>query len=967
MGEAEFTEAMQTEVLAPVVVKPITGSHLNEDFLGIAQPLDAVGRETVKALGALHVRDLVGSLAHNVGNVGHIGLFNQVSGASGQVGMNLRNLGMGSTLTLINGRRSAFTDYDQHGEGYVDLAGLMPSIAIDRVEIMRGGASAIYGSSADAGVVNFITRRGVEGIEARLDYGEDDDTGKQSDTLFEALAGLQTEHLDLQLAVSYLRREPLSIGDRYAEFGRSLISTSSQLGSRIPLAPLQADPDSFFHSRPSGQFGEDHDLDCILAASLDGPWRGLGVIRTADGSRCTYDLSGFYDLVAKESNTKIHFAGYYHPAENLEFDVEFTYTDNDFESSSAPLPYPTPIRLEADHPGLILDANRRGILPVPYLITNQFPGGGSAGTPKADTHIRRNFIRASAGMNTEIAIAAQPWSMDLRLTWSERQFSARDLADSIASRVQAAAEGFGGVGCARDSGTPGSGNLGQGECYYYNPFATAYLDPNTGAPWDLSDTLDWEVDPSLSVQEAAALYGNSADLLDWLAAVRRQEIEDRQILLDFKVAGGLFGAAQIALGMQWRQDQIKVDWDDLYNANDYSLAYGAQDFSGKENISSAYVEFSWPILARLKVVATGRYERFNLTKHSSLNPMISLIYRPVDSLILRATAATSFQNPTITQVQGSWTSLVRSNDPFAEFNGAEFRPVLISGNPDLEPEKGRIYGAGLTLTPPLETAFGGLRLRLDVFHHAYENAIFRTNYQNLIARDVALRCPDGVNREPSLGRLCGVLGGVPHGLAEGLSDQVVRDQYGNLMHVGLSYANAQELNVSGLELDVRQQFGFGRLHRIAVHLAFMRMLQYELVDALGQKYDGLGKRNYRNDLGRPVPQGKGHLALHWSIGPNLLIATWNYVGGYRDDAPRDPVSANYVDAGAKIKAYTSLDLQYSLKLPAFSPLRDSPVITFGVRNIADAEPSAVRLDGAYDPSLHDPRGRTWYGGFLLRI
>ncbi|MDC0996195.1 TonB-dependent receptor plug domain-containing protein, partial [Pseudomonadales bacterium] len=146
-------------------------------------------------IGATDIKDVVSNMTFNSGSIG--GSANAFSGgdsSTGNANVNLRNLGNGATLVLINGKRTVATNFDNVGSGYVDLQGLVPNIALERVEVVKDGASALYGADAVAGVVNFITRDSFEGVEIQYDYGVDDETGEQSDSLISIIMGASSDN-----------------------------------------------------------------------------------------------------------------------------------------------------------------------------------------------------------------------------------------------------------------------------------------------------------------------------------------------------------------------------------------------------------------------------------------------------------------------------------------------------------------------------------------------------------------------------------------------------------------------------------------------------------------------------------------------------------------------------------------------------------------------------------------------------
>ena len=190
--------------------------------------------------GATDIKEIIRNLSFNSGSLG-VSATNWAGddSSTGNASVNLRNLGNGATLVLLNGRRTVSTSFDNSGSSYVDVQGLVPNIALERIEVVKDGASALYGSDAVAGVVNFITRRGFTGVELQADFSSDDETGEQQDLLFSGLAGMDGEWGYLNLAASYLDRGELTFADRFDRFGRSGLSSFGQPGRYVPQIPAQ--------------------------------------------------------------------------------------------------------------------------------------------------------------------------------------------------------------------------------------------------------------------------------------------------------------------------------------------------------------------------------------------------------------------------------------------------------------------------------------------------------------------------------------------------------------------------------------------------------------------------------------------------------------------------------------------------------------------------------------------------------
>ena len=206
LATAAAAQAQEASRVDDVVV---TGSRIagGERIASV----ETVARETVAAAGVADASQLVRLVTANSGSEAQVDQLNQPQ-SSGTAQFNLRNLGLGSTLVLVDGQRwtnSAVVATD--GSGFVDINSLVPLISLQRVEVVKDGASAVYGSDAVAGVVNFITRRGVERPEVSAKFAVADGS---EESLIEALSGFGLLGGDLTLAASHFHRSALGSDER---------------------------------------------------------------------------------------------------------------------------------------------------------------------------------------------------------------------------------------------------------------------------------------------------------------------------------------------------------------------------------------------------------------------------------------------------------------------------------------------------------------------------------------------------------------------------------------------------------------------------------------------------------------------------------------------------------------------------------------------------------------------------------
>jgi iron complex outermembrane receptor protein len=162
LASAMPAQAQENATIQEVVV---TGSRIAQPNLTSVSPVTAVGSDQIKIEGVTRVEDLINNLPQAFADFGG----NLSNGSTGTASVNLRNLGSQRTLVLVNSRRLMPGDPTQNAAASPDL-NQIPSALIERVEVLTGGASAVYGADAVAGVVNFIMNDKFEGVRLDAQY-----------------------------------------------------------------------------------------------------------------------------------------------------------------------------------------------------------------------------------------------------------------------------------------------------------------------------------------------------------------------------------------------------------------------------------------------------------------------------------------------------------------------------------------------------------------------------------------------------------------------------------------------------------------------------------------------------------------------------------------------------------------------------------------------------------------------------
>jgi outer membrane receptor protein involved in Fe transport len=564
------------------------------------------------------------------------------------------------------------------------------------------------------------------------------------------------------------------------------------------------------------------------------------------------------------------------------------------------------------------------------------------------------------------------WAFDASFTYSERDSQGR-ITDTKQQQMLLAANGLGGPNCDLVNGTAGVGG-----CQYWNPFFSAYFKPD-GTRQD---------DPTLI---------NTPELLNWMIGEVRSVAENKLTVFDMVFSGDLMelpaGTVGMAVGAQFRRDEVFFDADRDSNLNNYSFIYGAADYGAQEDVMAAFIEFAVPVTDRLELQVAGRMEDFEESDETTFDPKITAMFSATDSLTLRASAGTSFRVGSLLQRNGQSTALINIGDPFSG-TGLAFRPQIGSGNPDLKPEESTAWNLGLSWAPQ-EGMLEGLSVDIDYYNYNYDDLITLEGPSDLIARDTALRCPQGLNNVDGDGiPNCGLqTDGTVVTIGEGIPNQVIRDPANlQFLRVAPTYSNAQELDVSGLDFTVSYQWELGNLGMLNTALMGSWAREWDLTRADGSVIDGIGSRNFGTTIGRSLPEWKFNLSLGWMKDRHSAFALVRYIDSYEDNQAIDDPSGNdgrFVCLGSCVRAFsiglnsaigetpedldrnisswTTVDAQYSYELPAFGIQAEGSSVSIGGYNIFNRKPPRINFDGQFDPFVHDSRGAIWYARYTMKL
>ena len=326
---SQLTLAQQDDEADDVVIEEIitTGSRIRRDEFNSTSPVTIVGGQSILEMGVSNI----GEALRDQPSIG-TGGFNQSSilSGGGSTSIDLRNMGQGRVLILINGRRVAsFADALQNQAA--DLR-FVPTAMVDRVEILRDGASAVYGSDAITGVVNVILKKDFEGLEASLNTGAATE-GDGESYGFAMTMGTSTDRGSFIVGAEYRRQDILKQVDR--DWAFPAISTLNANG---------ANNGSFFS--PGGFFETDNNFFCTQPIAMGGNEiddvsQTTGCVSLAPRQNVSspdlvqfarYDYALQQDLIVPNEVLTGSVFGNYELAENVTAFLEFQYASRNGES-----------------------------------------------------------------------------------------------------------------------------------------------------------------------------------------------------------------------------------------------------------------------------------------------------------------------------------------------------------------------------------------------------------------------------------------------------------------------------------------------------------------------------------------------------------------------------------------------------------------------------------------------------------
>lgn len=609
----------------------VTGSRITRSIQAEqSTPMSSFDQSDLANIGANDVRDLIEVLPINAGSQNNSDNLSQ-NFTAGTSNVNLRGLGVSSTLVLLNGKRqvtsAAVTD---QGASFVDTASLVPALAVKRVEILKDGASAIYGSDAVAGVANFITRDDLEGSEFQVERRERVSDGSQDETKVDfAVGGYLGDSGHVLFAVSYLERSSLLLDE--VDWVKPANSSFGNPGSYV--IPSLADANN-----PNG----------LTIADPNCAANGGAVSNGSNGnSFCLFDFAPQVTAVPNENRLQGFARAKWDWNDATTAWAEFGFARNKISREVSPsFPVLNAPSILATHPNNPFgeDVSFRG---RPY----------GAGKPTEKNYYDHTTTRLAFGFEGELADDLY-WDVSYVSAQNDAILNPRDV---ITNNFQDALHGFGGKNCKSNDPL----DAGKDECSYFNTF-----DPNDPNNEALRDYIigDYIADAE-------------SEMRVFEAVISGEEL--------FEMENGSVG---FAVGFQYREESISYVYDSLTQQDSFGFLIGNQNFSGERDVKAVFAEILLPVAETLEINAALRYEDYGDAGGDTTDPKLSVLWYPTDELTFRTSISTSFRAPSVHQVKGAQTNFANITDP--NDGSTTFGGNRTIGDPNLVPETSTAFNFG---------------------------------------------------------------------------------------------------------------------------------------------------------------------------------------------------------------------------------------------------------------------------------
>lgn len=925
-----FAQAQQgsTEPSAQRVV--VTGSLISRTNTETPTPVQVLTAADIQRSGKTSVAELLTDLAAN--GAGTLGTGFAGAFANGASGISLRGLTVGATLVLIDGHRMApYPLSDDSQRSFVDVSSI-PFDAIESIEVLKSGASSLYGSDAIAGVINIKLKKNLKGTRVSAEYGDTEHGGGRTRraSISTGIGDLDVDGYNAFITAEYRKQDLIRAIDR-EQFGYANRDWRSRGGNDLTLGVPTSINDFLTPTNTPFLYNPAGANNPTGVANVDNPANYQFLGPNCDFAR--YRAGG--------CSVRDEFSNIQPPTENVnlmigmtkklseDWEVRFNgsmfqreSTNNRNGAATSPLAFnPTafngtttlvngvltprvgavPSTLFA--PGAQVGTNVTNGLGAPARLYGYIPGVG----PALETNNKSTATRFSA----DLVGSAYGWDVNAAIG---------------GTRVK--------------SELNYSGYVNRTNLYRALNNGTFNVLGNNGP-----DTLN-AVSPHFSNKIESTL--NYADL-----------IGSRELLSNFGA-----GPLAFAAGVHWHERKQNAPPSNL--TLNGAVASTSAFTIGDETNSAVFAELQATPIKNVEVGLAGRYDHYD-TYGNSFTPSANFKWTPIREFGLRGTFARGFRAPNPAEVgnAGSFFTFNAINDPILCTNGNRNTlgnvpsscgvnpPYVQTTNPDLQPEKSKSFTAGIIVEP-----MRGLNMTLDYYKIQIKNLIVTQAGNDPSFVPTWVRGP-AAPLDIATGVGTGRVTGIP--------------SVGPILYATSPYINAGSTETHGVEADIRYRWRLANeMGTVTANLSAAHVFGY-VTEVAGESYQLAGTQGPSSVGGATGnPKDRAQFTLGYNRGPLDVTATMNYTSGFSTIDPAlgetdcattgEHVGGRAYFAGVvqpanycQVRSFTVTNLNVAYKVT------DNLTIRGAILNLFDKEaPYDVATYGnagnqtSYNASLHQP-------------
>jgi len=802
----------------------VTGSNIKRADKEDSSPITVMTAKEITATGA----NTVAELLHNIPAFG-TGTANDIRDdngfSKGASTASLRNLGTSSTLVLLNGRRiaaSAYADPNQGKSTIYDLNSI-PVSAIARVEVFKDGASAVYGSDAIAGVINFITKDDYQGgeITASTSANDDGEFNRNNINGSFGFGDLETNRFNALLSFDVSQRGRTGIKDvkdieqdQYSAINYRLNDYSSYVSGNPFIFRQSAPGAGFSTTAAAGRYISNTTAGCNGKVITGGPEHGIGITNSSmltGRSFCSFDTNEYQEAQSKGTDVNLLSRITVKLGENVTSFTEVGFSRVEREYTGAPR------TIASTTPTTVFRVNG---LPTSYQLL--LPSG----------HPDNPY----AGYSAAAAF----------------RFVGTDASSETVNKTYRFLTGL--------KGTTGAFDWETGFLY------------NRAERDDLMHGMLYFPVVNRIVTEGRTIAATIADPntvrdVDNTGFSQVMQLDAKASTTVGKLPGGDVG---VAFGAEIRQEKLGLTSDpELASGNIIGLSNSV--LGGQRTVKSGFVELRTPFTKSFEMDFAGRYDKYPTAK--SFVPKVGAKWEANDKLTFRGSFAKGFRAPALSQVSpggvqsfnNGFADPIRCPDGRTPVNGADpldcSRGIssVSAPNPNLKNETSRSYSFGAIINPTKN-----VDILIDYFRIRKEN-------------ETALLSSTFVAQHPEL--YPGLAVRDNNNLVDA-NGQVIPNS-GQLLAINRTFVNQGSTDTSGIDVEGAHRMNLGEMGRITTRVNYTYTLRYKRVERPGEiSHDLTGTNGGLSDWATSVgdiPRHRLNVASTWTRGDHAATLSADFV------------------------------------------------------------------------------------------